>query len=100
MRPYLSRIKPSMPRGSESVFIIKLLCAALAVYFAGAHADAARLSSKALTGLGHSSSPKRDLSFGDRVTYQRAIEEVYWRHRIWPAENPKSKPTLDDIIQP
>ena len=30
---------------------------------------------------GHQS---RSLSFADRVAYQRAIEEVYWRHRIWP----------------
>ena len=26
----------------------------------------------------------RQLFFEDRVAYQRAIEEVYWRHRIWP----------------
>src|SRR6266853_3451913 len=25
----------------------------------------------------------RTLTFADRVAYQRAIEEVYWRHRIW-----------------
>src|SRR5438093_13185462 len=24
------------------------------------------------------------LTFADRVAYQRAIEDVYWRHRIWP----------------
>jgi hypothetical protein len=33
---------------------------------------------------------KRDqktLTFAERVAYQRAIEEVYWRHRIWPKEN-------------
>ena len=26
----------------------------------------------------------RTLSFAERVSYQRAIEDVYWRHRIWP----------------
>src|SRR6266550_2806186 len=26
----------------------------------------------------------RTLSFAERVAYQRAIEDVYWRHRIWP----------------
>src|SRR5438094_5805264 len=30
----------------------------------------------------------RMLTFGDRVAYQRAIEEVYWQHRIWPNANP------------
>jgi hypothetical protein len=24
------------------------------------------------------------LTFEERVSYQRAIEDVYWRHRIWP----------------
>jgi N-acetylneuraminic acid mutarotase len=38
------------------------------------------------------------LTFADRVTYQRAIEEVYWRHRIWPKENPNPKPSLDAVM--
>src|SRR5262245_49954481 len=38
---------------------------------------------------------ERTLSFAERVTYQRTIEEVYWRHRIWPAERPDPKPPLD-----
>ena len=42
--------------------------------------------------------PNRTLTFADRVAYQRAIEEVYWRHRIWPKERPDPKPSLDEII--
>jgi hypothetical protein len=41
---------------------------------------------------------QRTLTFAERVTYQRAIEEVYWRHRIWPrdrGERPDPKPSLD-----
>jgi hypothetical protein len=38
----------------------------------------------------------RTLSFAERVSYQRAIEEVYWRHRIWPEANPGPKPSLDE----
>ena len=38
------------------------------------------------------------LSFADRVAYQRAIEEVYWRHRIWPKERSGSKPPLEKIM--
>ena len=38
----------------------------------------------------------RTLTFAERVTYQRAIEEVYWRHRIWPQEHPK--PSLDTVM--
>jgi dockerin type I repeat protein len=40
----------------------------------------------------------RTLSFAERFAYQRAIEEVYWRHRIWPKENARPKPSLDTIV--
>jgi hypothetical protein len=40
----------------------------------------------------------RTLSFGERVTYQRAIEDVYWRHRIWPNERRDPKPPLDSVM--
>src|SRR6266436_127574 len=38
------------------------------------------------------------VTLADRVAYQRAIEEVYWRHRIWPKERPDPKPSLDDVM--
>ena len=38
---------------------------------------------------------QRTLTFAERVAYQRAIEDVYWRHRIWPKERPDAKPSLD-----
>jgi hypothetical protein len=38
------------------------------------------------------------LSFAERVSYQRAIEEVYWRHRIWPKERPDAKPPFDSVM--
>jgi len=28
----------------------------------------------------------------------KAIEEVCWRHRIWPNERPDPKPSLDAVI--
>src|SRR5947207_1522614 len=40
----------------------------------------------------------RTLSFAERVSYQRAIEDVYWRHRIWPKENPNPKSSLDAVM--
>jgi len=40
----------------------------------------------------------RMLTFGERVAYQRAIEDVYWRHRTWPKENSKAKPSLDEVM--
>src|SRR5437773_1643284 len=44
------------------------------------------------------SAESRQLSFEDRVAYQRAIEEVYWRHRIWPRERTEPKPSLDAVM--
>jgi N-acetylneuraminic acid mutarotase len=41
---------------------------------------------------------QRALTFAERVAYQRAIEEVYWRHRIWPKERPDPKPSLDAVL--
>jgi hypothetical protein len=46
-------------------------------------------------------SQPRQLLFADRVAYQRAIEEVYWRHRTWPrnrGERPDPKPSLDAVM--
>src|SRR5580765_8580274 len=37
-------------------------------------------------------------TFAERVAYQRAMEEVYWRHRVWPKENSKPKPSLDEVM--
>src|SRR2546430_11785686 len=44
---------------------------------------------------------QRTLTFQERVAYQRAIEDVYWRHRIWPrngGERPDPKPSLDAVM--
>src|SRR5437660_186372 len=41
---------------------------------------------------------RRTLTFQERVAYQRAIEDIYWRHRIWPTERPDPKPTLDTVM--
>jgi len=54
-------------------------------------------SAYALTQAGEKASA-RTLTFEDRVTYQYAIEEVYWRHRICPKDNPGPKPSLDVVV--
>jgi N-acetylneuraminic acid mutarotase len=38
------------------------------------------------------------LTFAERVSHQRAIEDVYWRHRMWPKENANPKPSLDAVM--
>jgi len=40
----------------------------------------------------------RTLTFAERVSYQRAIEDVYWRRRIWPKERCDPKPSLDAVM--
>jgi hypothetical protein len=46
----------------------------------------------------HAKGSQRTLSFAERVSYQRAIEDVYWCHRIWPKERSDSKPSLDQVM--
>ncbi len=41
---------------------------------------------------------ERPPTLDDRVEAQRAIEGVYWRHRIWPKENPGPKPPLSEVV--
>src|SRR5438445_12281398 len=41
------------------------------------------------------------LTFAERLAYQRTIEEVYWRHRIWPRNvgvNCHPKPSLHSVM--
>ena len=83
------RVSP--PTGAHllrgAFYVLLLLAGTLMV--ASFHPDAkARASNPAVAGL----------TFADRVAYQRAIEEVYWRHRIWPTENAEPKPSLDAVM--
>src|SRR5437660_10694840 len=59
----------------------------------------------ALLGFFHPEAPnqasQRALTFAERVSYQQAIEEVYWHHRIWPrdrGERTDRKPSLDAVM--
>jgi len=65
-------------------------------------AAAGSISNGTLLGFLQSDAPGKDsqqiLTFAQRVAYQRAIEEVYWRHRIWPKERPDPKPSLDAVM--
>src|SRR5436309_47416 len=71
--------------------IVVLLCAAAA----------GLTSSGTLLALSQHQVPgraQRTLTLEERVSYQRAIEEVYWHHRIWPKENADPKPSLDAVM--
>jgi len=75
--------KRSMRRGTVFAISSLLLCAAAT----------GLTSSGTLPGRA-----QRTLTFEERVSYQRAIEEVYWRHRIWPEERRDPKPSLDAVM--
>ena len=80
----------------RSAFYLLLLLAICAMTFA--------LAKQSFGGLTTSATPSKQtgtLSFAERVAYQRAIEEVYWRHRIWPrspGEQSGPKPALEKIM--
>src|SRR5437667_7515711 len=77
---------------SPRVLLAAVVCAAAAC----------SMVSGALLAFFHSEAPttgsQRTLTFAERVAYQRTIEEVYWRHRIWPKERPDPKPSLDAVM--
>ena len=41
---------------------------------------------------------RRPLTIEERAECHLAIEQVFWRHRTWPAENRSPKPRLEDIL--
>src|SRR5438046_9002521 len=76
---------------SPRALVVLLVCAAACLLVT--RALPAFLRSEAPANL-----PQRTLSFAERVAYQRAIEDVYWRHRIWPKERPDPKPSLAAVV--
>ena len=52
-----------------------------------------------VAGKATNSSPGSDpIGWEQRIVHQKAIEAVYWRHRIWPDQNPGPKPALDAVV--
>ena len=41
---------------------------------------------------------QRTLTFAERVVYQQVIEDVYWRHSIWPEGSSNLKPSLNAVM--
>jgi hypothetical protein len=40
------------------------------------------------------------LTLAERTACVRAVEDVFWQHRLWPTENPGPKPSLDAVFPP
>src|SRR5215831_13825099 len=71
--------------------VILLLCAAASSIVAGTLLGFFRPETQACVS-------QRTLTFEERVAYQGAIEDVYWRHRLWPKERPDPKPSLGAVM--
>src|SRR6266702_5732964 len=82
--------------GQSGFFSPRLLTALL--FCATACLIAARTLPAFFQGDASGKFSRQTLTFAKRVAYQRAIEDVYWRHRIWPKERPDSKPSLDAVM--
>src|SRR5881296_3525249 len=78
----------------RSAFYLLLLLGICAIPFALAQ----RSFNGRTTPVMPSKQTQRTLSFADRVAYQRAIEDVNWRHRIWPKEQSGPKPPLEKMM--
>ena len=87
---------------ARRVLIALLVCASMACLLGSTGTLPAPASKLSFFGSQASANVPRPtaagLTFARRVAYQRAIEEVYWRHRIWPKENHSPKPLLDAVI--
>ena len=93
-----NKISAYILRGSTTALLFSCVIVALcsAINLPEQPPKARPPRSDAVSGVnGHESAT---LSFAERVAYQRAIEDVYWRHRIWPKENPAPKPALDAVM--
>ncbi len=91
--------KRFLPLGFSTprVLVAVLLCGTACLTVTGALPDF--FHPAAQTKVSHPASA--GLTFAERVAYQRIIEDIYWRHRIWPGnsgENPVPKPSLDAVI--
>src|SRR5213595_494477 len=83
----------------RSAFILLLLVAVSAIPFALAQSRSRGTAKRSVAASAIRAD--RTLTFADRVAYQRAIEEVYWQHRIWPRNgraNAGPKPPLDKVM--
>src|SRR5881296_1897479 len=80
----------------RSAFILLSLVAVSAIPFALAQSRSRGTAKRSVAASAIRAD--RTLTFADRVAYQRAIEEVYWQHRIWPKENAGPKPPLEKVM--
>jgi N-acetylneuraminic acid mutarotase len=96
-----NKITAYILRGSTTALLLSCVFAALCSAIHLPLQPAKTFAPQDNAGFGADGQENRTLSFADRVAYQRAMEEVYWRHRIWPrngGERPDHKPSLEAVM--
>ena len=100
-RGYLSRqghaVESPAYSGRETVKIkMRSMAAGVAVIIVGFITAAAVLSPEA--GTTASTAGRSGLSFEERLQYQQKIEEVYFKHRLWPGREGDGKPLFNEAV--
>jgi hypothetical protein len=94
-----SKISGHIIRGGAWVVFLSVAFIALSSAFQSPNAwDKSASATGGYDRMAKSPSQPRAFGFVERVVFQRAIEDVYWRHRIWPNENSDPKPALDAVM--
>src|SRR5215468_7142268 len=93
-----SKLSAYILRGSTTALLFSCVIVALCSAIHLPEQPAKALAPQDNAVFGANAHQSRSLSFAERVAYQKAIEEVYWRHRIWPKERPDPKPSLDTVV--
>ena len=83
---------------SSRLLVAVLLCGAVGCLVVAGTSRAIAAKAVSLHSEVPANASQKALTFAERVSYQRAIEDVYWRHRIWPKENHDPKPPLDTVM--
>ena len=93
-----NKISAYILRGSTAALLFSCVIVALCSAINLPHHPPKALPPRDNAAFGANGHESQSLSFADRVAYQRAIEDVYWRHRIWPDTNAGPKPSLDAVM--
>jgi N-acetylneuraminic acid mutarotase len=95
--------KEQLPASPYQLLVV--LTGAIAITLCFTLTNRITTSAKCFSSVTDITNPRPDakdrlLTFAARVIYQKAIEEVYWRHRIWPKENSRPKPSFAEVMAP
>ena len=93
-----SKLSAYILRGSTAALLLSCVIVALCSAINLPQQPSKVLPPQDNAAFGANGHESQTLSFADRIAYQSAIEDVYWRHRIWPNPNAGPKPSLDAVM--